>query len=288
LGVGNLILGMGFNVLFLHYFIVLFSVSCFGNLLGLNISSGMKTRVAVFILIPFLIIPQIMLSGVLVKFEELSPLMGSQSSVPLVGNVMVSRWAYEGLATDQFKNNDYEQAYFNIEKQKENAAYRQDWWYEKLDNQYNKAKDLLDSGRAANDALIKLDAFFKSEFTGLKEEYPMIHFTDMANMDLATSKQSFLTSCKTNMDSIKKYFARVYDKATVTKEHLDHYLINRFGSVEELKNFENTNSNKRLRDIVTNNTDEKEKAVLTQDGIIRKFEPVYIEWKGRGLFSAPF
>src|SRR5581483_5886791 len=55
LAVGNLILG--FKGLFVHYWLVLFSVSCFANLLGLNISSGLKTRVAVYILIPFLVIP---------------------------------------------------------------------------------------------------------------------------------------------------------------------------------------------------------------------------------------
>ncbi len=64
---------MGIHQMFLKYWLILFSVWFNGNLLGLNISDSFKSTVTIYIIIPFLIIPQIILSGVLVPFDKLNP-----------------------------------------------------------------------------------------------------------------------------------------------------------------------------------------------------------------------
>ena len=73
---------------------ILFSTSCFANLLGLNISSAFNSAVTIYILIPILLIPQLILSGVVVKFDKLNPIIGNTETVPLVGDLMASRWAF--------------------------------------------------------------------------------------------------------------------------------------------------------------------------------------------------
>ena len=55
--VGNKILGI--EGMYSDYWFVLFSISCFANILGLNISSAFNSAVTIYILIPFLIIPQL-------------------------------------------------------------------------------------------------------------------------------------------------------------------------------------------------------------------------------------
>ncbi len=44
-----------------QYWLILFSTGCFANTLGLTISANFKSVIAIYILIPFLIIPQILL-----------------------------------------------------------------------------------------------------------------------------------------------------------------------------------------------------------------------------------
>ena len=39
--------------------LILFSTACFGNMLGLNISAGMRTAVSIYILIPLLLVPML-------------------------------------------------------------------------------------------------------------------------------------------------------------------------------------------------------------------------------------
>ncbi len=53
------------GMLFRHW-LILFSTACFGNLLGLNISAGMRTAISIYILIPLLLVPQLLLGGAMI------------------------------------------------------------------------------------------------------------------------------------------------------------------------------------------------------------------------------
>ena len=68
--VGNAV--MGIHGMYFEYWLVLFSSWAMANVMGLLISDSFKTVVTIYILIPFLVIPQIILSGVIVKFDNLN------------------------------------------------------------------------------------------------------------------------------------------------------------------------------------------------------------------------
>lgn len=117
--VGNAILeikGMIFS-----YWLVLFSTSCMANLIGLFISSGFNSAVTVYILIPMLLIPQMILSGAMFSFDKINDLFKHRENTPLIADVMISRWAFEALAVDQFTDNEYQKSLFPVE-QIENIA----------------------------------------------------------------------------------------------------------------------------------------------------------------------
>ncbi len=99
--IGNLILGI--HHMTFVYWMVLFSVTVFANLLGLNISSAFDSVVAIYILVPLLLIPQILLCGVIVKFDDLQNKNAENDVVPVTGEIMASRWAFEAMAVEQFK-----------------------------------------------------------------------------------------------------------------------------------------------------------------------------------------
>ena len=57
--IGNSFLGI--KDMYLEYWALLLSVSFFANILGLNISSAFNSAVSIYILIPLLVIPQMIL-----------------------------------------------------------------------------------------------------------------------------------------------------------------------------------------------------------------------------------
>lgn len=128
--VGNFILDIeGMN---LAFWLVLFTTSCFANVIGLNISSAFNSAVTVYVLIPILLIPQMVLSGLIFSFDKLNDLVSSKGKVPVIADMMASRWAYEALATYQFINNEYEQPFFGYEKKQSQADYRSTYLAEEL------------------------------------------------------------------------------------------------------------------------------------------------------------
>lgn len=114
----------------LTLFSVLFSVSVFGNMLGLVVSSAFQSAKVIYILIPLLVIPQILFGGAIVRFDRFNPMLTAQDKVPWVGNLMVSRWGFEALAVSLIRNNAYDAQFVHWNDRIERAAWRRDFWYE--------------------------------------------------------------------------------------------------------------------------------------------------------------
>ncbi len=270
---------LGFPGLFWHYFLVLFSVSCFGNLLGLNISSGLKTRVAVYILIPFLVIPQIMLSGVMVKFDDLNPLplLSDRAKVPFIGNIMASRWAYEALATDQYKNNEYEISYFSIHAEKSNVRFRQ-YWCSKMVEQLDSAKNLIVLGSATADKLNDYDMFFKGEINEAVEEHPQLNLKDISKEKLTAKDTMLIADCRADVDILRKYFNSHGDRIAQQKLDLDQRMLHKFGRIDSFKHI---HFNDKLEELVKSQSSD----IVADNRIVRKDQPIFIRSR---CMSAPF
>ncbi len=121
--IGTLMLGIkGMSV---EYWVMLFSISCFANVLGLNISATFNSAVTIYILIPVLIIPQMVLAGAMFSFDKLNRAIGGGHHVPLIAEMMPSRWAYEGLVTAQYTNNKFEQYFYEYDRRLSEFDYKQ-------------------------------------------------------------------------------------------------------------------------------------------------------------------
>jgi putative flippase GtrA len=111
--VANLI--MEVRGLLLQQWIILFSTACFGNMLGLNISAGMRTAVSIYILIPLILVPQLLLGGVMIKYDDMHWSLSRKIYVPVLGDIMVTRWAYEAISVEQFKSNKLQKPFFQYD-----------------------------------------------------------------------------------------------------------------------------------------------------------------------------
>src|SRR5260221_663668 len=149
--VGNLILeihGMTWAM-----WLVLFSTACFANVLGLNISSAFNSAVTVYVMIPLLLIPQMIFSGLLFPFHKLNNLITSNGKVPIVADLMASRWAYEAMAVYQFKNNEYEAPYYNYEQEQAKADFKTAYLIDELKK---RNRFVLEYFESKNDSIKKL------------------------------------------------------------------------------------------------------------------------------------
>ena len=127
--VGNTIMGLGFT-LFNVWWLILFVTALVANLTGLLLSQCLSSVVAIYISIPILLIPQILLCGLVVSFTDLDS-KSTTGNVPIIGDLIPSRWSYEALAVTSFTDNAYEALFFELDKEKyESQFYNAGFLYE--------------------------------------------------------------------------------------------------------------------------------------------------------------
>jgi hypothetical protein len=119
--VGNYILEI--EGVFFSTWLILFSTAVCGNLIGLNISAALNSVISIYITIPLLIIPMLLMSGVVVNYNRLHRTLLHPEYVPAIGDINPIRWAYEALCVHQFKNNDFNKHFFPIDQKLSNNTY---------------------------------------------------------------------------------------------------------------------------------------------------------------------
>ncbi len=139
--------------------------------MGLNISSAFNSAVTIYILIPLLMIPQMALGGAMFSFSKLNRLIGSVDKVPVIADMMASRWAYEGLMVYQFKENKFEKQYFDYDQVKSIANFNQDKLIPKLSESIEAIEIVREENEGKNnvDSVNKVVAY---ELALLKHEIP--------------------------------------------------------------------------------------------------------------------
>lgn len=164
--IGNSIMGLG---LFGIWWLILFATAFLANLTGLLLSQCLNSIVSIYISIPILLIPQILLCGLVVSFSDLTP-NSKTGNVPLIGDLIPSRWSYEALAVTSFTDNDYEKPFFELDKaRQENQFYNLGFLYE-LQSQLETMNDEKKQGKPVNPAhlsIINTNLPVITEFCGM-------------------------------------------------------------------------------------------------------------------------
>lgn len=149
--VGNLILGVPGN--FFLFYLMVFSVFCSANIIGLILSTTFNSPVTIYIIIPLIIIPQMLLGGAMFRFSKINDIFGGSSyQAPAVSSVMAARWAYEALMVNEFRNNKYEKKVFAYDKLESNLNYQLSYIFPKIEEmkEVRVERDTLLSEREKN------------------------------------------------------------------------------------------------------------------------------------------
>ncbi len=112
--------------------LALFACSLVSCLVALNISATLKSAVTIYIMIPLLLVPQIMLGGAVVPYDELTWRNADHHRTPLVADLMPSRWGYEALVMAQFTGNRYQTHFFTDDCAVRQADYLGDRYLSEL------------------------------------------------------------------------------------------------------------------------------------------------------------
>lgn len=257
--VGNLILGVPFDN-FLSFYFMIFTVFCSANIIGLILSSTFNSPVTIYIIIPLIIIPQMLLGGAMFRFSKINSIFGgSNHNAPPIAAFMASRWAYEGILVNEFKNNKYEKEILSFDKIESNLNYKLSYVFPKIDE--------LKEIRIERDTILSkkekefIDGFIKKnldrEFALAEKKYGKIEIDKEEGEDSLSALK--------NIISLKYNFVINKKDSIITS-------LEKKGVTKELY------TNKNIVDIVTNST-EKEKIEVdsTNFSFVEIIDPIFQE-----------
>lgn len=282
--VGHAILGIhGMHAV---HWVLLFSTACFANVLGLNISASFNSAKVIYILIPVLIIPQLLFSGIIVKFDKLHPLFASEKSVPWIGNIMASRWAYEGMAVSQFVSNDYERNFFAFDQRMKVANWKKDLWVRDLKDRSAEVRRAIGTGQLDADARYDLD-LLRAEL--LKETAVLRGFA-LPAIDRLTPDRvdaAALDEVDAALNTLTTHYRSAYKQAEREKEERIAAMTASPEAKATYFALLDRYRNESLSDHVTNKNDVN---VITEfkGELVQKSDPIYLEPAQAGLFGAQF
>jgi hypothetical protein len=272
--IGNSILEI--KGMYFEYWIVLFSTWFSANMLGLLISDSFKTVVTIYILIPFLVIPQIILSGIIVKFEKLNPAISSPSSIPVYGEVIVARWAYEALSVNQYVNNKYQKPFYYLDEAMSISDYKRNYWLRTLQNKVAVCERNMNNSVRETDVENALE-LIKNEFiyeatNQTSSQYP---FWQIDNLTIDKLNDNLLKEMKTYLEQLRLYYVKLYNKASLKKDSIINSLQQTPEQREEFLALKRNHYNESLSDFVRNSS-EVERIIEYKGRLIQKIDPIYL------------
>lgn len=243
----------------LHFFLVMWSSAVCSCIMGLALSQFFKTIASVYAAIPFALIPQILFSGAVIDFNKINPIFASDKYVPLISEVMASRWAYDAILVSLYTNTEYADIFFEAEMELNNSSYRKNFLLPEIE------KAFFRDNWSTTHFLTRDSADFKLIINGITQignalgkDYSSLYndgIIDGAEFDKWVSE-------------VRNQLSEVYDNCMMRKDDL----ITGMGS-DEFNRLRNT-TNKKVVQLVT---DEQniEKVRVGKTEFIRKMAPIY-------------
>jgi ABC-type multidrug transport system ATPase subunit len=284
--VANLILEVR-GMLFQEW-IILFSTACFGNLLGLNVSAGMRTAVSIYILIPLILVPQLLLGGAMIRFDDLHRSISKKIYVPVIGDIMATRWAYEAFSVEQFRSNKYQAPFFKYD-----MDISQNDWYASflLPTLKVKVNECLAAGHDP-----EYQEYVESNYNKINyhiKDLATISGSEPGNWKEKINSEEFnefiADQTKQYLDSLRVLFRMRSRSISAMRDSLYMQLSGKIGE-EEFLRMKSENYNENVANHVLNRLTTS-KIYDSPDRLIQKADPVFMppsSRTGRAHFFAPF
>ena len=293
--IGNPILGI--KGLYFNYWLALFSTAFCANMLGLNISASFNSAITIYIVIPLLIIPMMVLSGAMFSFDKLNRIIGNVDKVPLIAEIMPTRWTYEALIVTQFKDNRYSKVmytregktYFDLQmdisKAEFNKVHRIKILSDAHDITLSEYRTFLRYTGVNSDQALKRNTPYYTRLDLLRNEIQKLAshngvlqfaYTDKLTPEAFDGEVS--DSLSTYLDRLDRHFSRISNISRDIKDRF--YTLNS----ANLKDLENDYFNYKLQEIVTKPY-ERKKILEYNNTLIQNTDPIYLEPAKRGLLG---
>jgi len=220
-------------------------------------------------------IPQMVLGGAMFTFDKLNRDISSADKVPLIAEFMPSRWIYEGLIVDQYKNNKFKKLFFNVEQEESATDYKIVHYFPEMEDILDACKKHIDQQQPGeeNEGFEQDLALLKNEIGKENMRVKEIQFVDLDKLSPAGFTPEVYAQLSLHIEKLKDYYTQRFVKATTKKEKMINLAMAKYGK-EQFNTVRDQNLNESISDIVRK-VFEKNKILREGDKLIQNVDPIY-------------
>jgi hypothetical protein len=244
--------------------------------------------VATHIIIPFILVPQLLFSGILINFDRLNSVYRNPLYVPFIGEMMHARWAFEAIAVHQYKDNRFYRELFPIDQLRSNADYTANYLIPEIHARINEIENNHNLGLAV-ESPGKDGLLVERELQNLAKMGVVGFFGNVEQFTQGPYNQELFRSITDSLSRMRSLVNSEMQRAIRLKDAKSQELIQRWGGEVKYIWMKNHYTNERLEELVTNKL-QSEKVIEWNDRLIRKMDPIHMEplsKTGRAHFYAP-
>ncbi|MCF8335193.1 MAG: ATP-binding cassette domain-containing protein [Bacteroidales bacterium] len=268
--------------MYFEYWLALFVTAVSANILGLNISASFNSAVTIYIIIPLLMIPMMILSGAMFPFDKLNRSISSVDKVPLIAEIMPTKWSYEALMVNQYKNNDFEAYFYDLKKQESQANFKQVYYIPEIKNSLEYVENHLNNNDSENREKFNNELNLLRNELGEESERTGIGFQEINRMKPESIDRDVIAAIKNFIGKLEKHYQNKFDQANKKLDNIRSYLTENKPQVYRRK--KDNCFNESVADQVKK-VFEKNKIIKDEDKLIQHTDPIYHDPQVEGYFN---
>jgi hypothetical protein len=199
---------------------------------------------------------------------------------------MTSRWAFEALAVNQYKNNTYEQNFYVFDKKMSIASFRKDYVIAKLKAKIDKAVISYKDPKLQEETTRDLE-LIKSEITKEMNFTKRILCPVLNKLEFGKFNEDVATQTSDYLNNVQQYYIKAYNVSSNEKDNLIASINKRVGP-ENFLLMKNDYENESLNDLVKNANSLEDKILESNGELIQRTDLIYLDPDSDSFFRAHF
>jgi hypothetical protein len=212
-----------------------------------------------------------------INFDKFNPKIGSPKGIPLLGEMMPSRWAFEAFMVTQYKDNPFEKQFYELDKKQAEAQYKKVYYLPTLESKVtycltNRShwRDLSNVKLASELAILKNE--ISHEQTILRQQ----EFKDLDKLEIRKVDSTTLLNASKFIRLLKEYYSIRMAKAIDEKDALIESLTDTPEKLAKFQRMRSMYQNEAVTQMVEH-TNDPNRIIEWNGELVQKIYPIYFD-----------
>jgi hypothetical protein len=221
------------------------------------------------------VIPQLILSGIIVSFDKFNPAISEPNKIPWYGEIITARWAYEALTVQQFKENDFERDFYEYNKMLSQCDFRKNYWLKTMDNKVAFCK--RNYANPSHQIRVKSDLeVIRNELSKPLDAMGYFKFDKTDRLYINKLTPEIMEQLEAFLSKLKVYYYKQYNHVNTQKDNLINSMQRTDEEREEFLRRKRIYSNENLTSFVRN-SNSLDRIIEVNGNLYQKIDPIYFE-----------